>query len=99
MPTIPNKRHQVFWDFLTRELDWDDYYARRTCFELWYKVNHIDEPDYDDEETIEDYFKEEMLSTDGVTDEMRNKGLRLLADYVAHIPRWTLKGHSPADWT
>ena len=99
VPTIPNKRHQVFWDFLTRELDWDDYYARRTCFELWYKVNHIDEPDYDDEETIEDYFKEEMLSTDGVTDEMRNKGLRLLADYVAHIPRWTLKGHSPADWT
>jgi hypothetical protein len=27
----------------------------------------------------------------------RQKALHLLKDYVAHIPRWTLKGYAPAE--
>lgn len=97
VPTVPNKRQEEFWHFLTRELQWDDYYARRICFELWYKANHADDPGYDDDETIEAYFDNEALSFDGITDEERRKGRQLLADYVAHIPHWTLKGHAPAE--
>lgn len=83
--------------FLTRELGWDDHYARRICFDLWYKANHADDPSNDDDETIEEYFDNEALSLDDITEEERRKGRRLLADYVAHIPRWTLKGHAPAE--
>ena len=94
VPTIPNERHEVFWDFLTRELKWDDYYARRICFELWYKANHADDPANDDDETIEEYFENEALSFDHITKNNCEKGMRLLHDYVDHIPRWTLKGHA-----
>ena len=97
VPTIPNERQKEFWHFLTRDLGWDDHYARRICFELWYKANHADDPSNDDDETIEEYFDNEALSLDDITEEERRKGRRLLADYVAHIPRWTLKGHAPAE--
>lgn len=96
-PTIPNERQEEFWNYLTRELRWDDYYARRICFELWYKANHADAPQNDDDKTIEEYFEDEALSLDDITEAERRKGRRLLADYVAHIPRWTLKGHAPAE--
>ena len=97
VPTIPNERQQEFWHFLTRELQWDDYYARRICFDLWYKANHADDPSNDAGETIEAYFENEALSLDYITEAERQKGRRLLADYMAHIPRWTLKGHAPAE--
>ena len=97
VPTIPNKRQEKFWNFLIKDLEWDDYFARQICFELWYKANHAEDPASTDEETIEKYFEEEALDFDGITQETRRKGLRLLADYVAHIPRWTLKGHAPAE--
>ena len=97
VPTIPNERQKQFWHFLTRELKWDDYYARRICFELWYRVNHIGDPATDDDVTVEAYFEDEALSLDDITKQEREKGLRLLSDYVAHIPRWTLKGHTPAE--
>ena len=97
VPTIPNERQQVFWHYLTHELGWNDYYARRICFELWYKANHIGNPADDDGLTIEEYFKDEALSFEGITKKEREKGMRMLSDYVAHIPRWALKGHAPAD--
>ena len=97
VPTIPNKQEQVFWRFLTHELEWEDYYARRICFELWFRVNHADDPDFTNDESIEEYFEEEALAFDDISENKRQKGLSLLADYVAHIPRWTLKGHTPAD--
>ena len=97
VPTIPNERQEEFWRFLTSELQWDDYYARRICFELWYKANHADDPGNDEDETIVEYFENEALSLDDITEKERQKGRRLLADYVAHIPRWILKGHAPCD--
>jgi hypothetical protein len=97
VPTIPNKQEKVFWRFLTHELEWEDYYARRICFELWFRVNHADDPDFTNDESIEEYFEEEALAFDDISEKKRQKGLSLLADYVAHIPRWTLKGHTPAD--
>ena len=97
VPTFPNKRQKDFWNFLTRELKWSDYYANRICLELWYMVNHEEDPDNDDDETIEQYFKDEALSLDGITETEREKGMKLLADYVANIPRWTLKGYAPAE--
>lgn len=97
VPIIPNARQKVFWNFLTRELLWNDYYARRICFELWYKVNHADDPDNQEDKSIEQYFEDEMLSFDGITDKEREKGHRLLAEYLAHIPSWVLKGHAPAE--
>ncbi len=47
-----------------------------------------------DDETIEEYFENEALSFDHITKNNREKGMRLLHDYVDHIPRWTLKGHA-----
>ena len=96
VPTIPNEQQKKFWKFLTQELEWDDYYARRTCLELWVKANKADIPSNDEEITIEEYFDYEALGYDSVPEETRQKGHRLLAEYVAHIPRWTLKGHAPA---
>jgi hypothetical protein len=96
-PYIPNARQEEFWYFLTREIGWDDYYAWRICMKLWYKANHADDPDYKDDFTIEEYFVNEALSLDDLTEEERQKGMHLLADYVAHIPRWTLKGHAPGE--
>ena len=97
MPTIPNERQKEFWHFLTRELRWEDYYARRICMELWYKANHADDPDMKDKLAIETYFEQEALLLEGLTEKERQKGRSLLADYMAHIPRWTLKGHAPAE--
>ena len=97
VPTIPNERQQEFWHYLTVELRLRDYYARNICFELWYMANNADDPAYTDEPTIEEFFEDEALSLDDITEAQRQKGRRLLADYVAHIPRWTLKGHAPAE--
>ena len=99
-PLIPNARQEDFWHFLTKEIGWDDYYAWRICIELWFKANHAEDKDnFDirDGDTIEQYFENEALSLDNLTSEERQKGMQLLADYVAHIPRWTLKGHAPAE--
>ena len=95
-PLIPNDRQDDFWHFLTKEIGWDDYYAWRICTELWFKANHAGDKD-NQNDTIEEYFENEALSLDDLTSEERQKGMRLLADYVAHIPRWTLKGHAPAE--
>ena len=97
VPTIPNERQQDFWHYLTHELELDDYYAHRTCFELWYQANHAGNPDDGDELAIEEYLKGVASSFDSITKKKLKNGMDLLSDYVAHIPRWALKGHAPAE--
>ena len=46
---------------------------------------------------IEEYFDNEALSFDDISNTTRQKARRLLKDYIAHMPLWTLKGHSQAE--
>lgn len=96
-PTIPNACQKEFWQLLTREIGLLDQDARQICHGLWYKANHVEEPGFD-EESIEEYFEHEALVFDDIDEATRKKALKLLKDYVAHIPRWTLKGFAPADF-
>ena len=95
-PTIPNVCQKDFWHLLTREIGLLDQDARQICQELWYKANHEEEPEFD-EDSVEDYFENEALSFDDISQATRQKALKALKDYVAHIPRWTLKGYAPAE--
>jgi len=96
VPTIPNPCQKDFWHLLTREIGLLDQDARQICNELWYKVNHAEEPGFD-EDSVEEYFENEALVFDDISKATRQKALRLLKDYIDHIPRWTLKGYSPAE--
>ena len=95
-PTMPNACQKEFWHLLTRDIGLMDQDARQICHELWYKANHAEEPGFD-EDSIENYFENEALVFNDIDEATRQKARRLLADYVAHIPRWTLKGHAPAE--
>ena len=95
VPTIPNAYQKDFWHLLTHDIGLLDQDARQICHELWYKVNHADEPGFD-ECPVEEYFENEALVFDDTDKATRQKALHLLKDYVAHIPRWTLKGYAPA---
>ncbi len=94
---IPNACQKEFWQLLTRNIGLLDQYARQICHELWYKANHIEEPGFD-EDSIEEYFENEALMFDDIDKATRQKAKDLLKDYVAHIPRWTLKGFAPVDF-
>ena len=99
-PTVPNARRQQMWQYLTRVAGWDDYYAHRICSRLWNKVNHEGEPDYWDADlSIEDYFKDEALIEKEIEEDpsVLTEAMRILHDYVDHIPRWTLRGYAPAE--
>ena len=96
VPTIPNECYMDFWHLLTHDIGLLDQDARQICHELWYKANHADEPGFD-EDSVEEYFDNEALVFDDIDKATRQKALHLLKDYVAHIPRWTLKGYSPAE--
>ena len=95
-PLIPNACQKEFWQLLTRDIGLLDQYARQICHELWYKANHIEEPGFD-EDSIDEYFENEALMFDDIDKATRQKAKDLLNDYVAHIPRWTLKGFAPAE--
>lgn len=88
------------WQYLTRVAGWDDYYAHRICSRLWSKVNHEGEVGYWDADlSIEDYFKDEVLIEKEIEEDpsVLTEAMRQLHDYVDHIPRWTLRGYSPAE--
>jgi hypothetical protein len=96
VPTIPNACQKDFWHLLTHDIGLLDQNASQICHELWYKANHADEPGFDDN-SIDEYFENEALVFTDIDKATRQKALHLLKDYVAHIPRWTLKGYAPAE--
>ena len=95
-PIIPNACQKEFWHLLTREIALFDQDARQICHQLWYKANHEEEPGFD-EESIEAFFENEALVFDDIDKATRQKAQHMLKDYVAHIPRWTLKGFAPCE--
>jgi hypothetical protein len=95
-PIIPNACQKEFWHLLTRQIGLLDQDARQICHQLWYKANHEEEPGFDEEST-EEYFENEALVFDDIDEATRQKAHDLLKDYVAHIPRWTLKGYAPCE--
>jgi hypothetical protein len=69
--------------------------ARQICFNLWYIVNHAEEPGYD-YMTADEYFEQEALFMDDLDDSTSQKAWQMLHNYIDHMPRWMLKGHAPA---
>ena len=68
----------------------------RICFNLWYKANHAEESGNNDQ-TVDEYFEQEVLFMDDLDGDTRQKAWQMLHDYMDHMPRWTLKGYAPAE--
>lgn len=95
-PVIPNDRQQAFEDFFNKKLGLNHYLAWFYGFQLWYRVQH----EHDgvlDLESAEDYFKDTVLgmARKPVNQKVEKEAMQLLREYLRHMPRWTLKGHSP----
>jgi hypothetical protein len=93
LPVIPNKRQEEFARFLGEHLGFYDEAVDEICFNIWYHLQHEDEPDTDNISS-EEYFDGEILSMFELTQEQNVQAMQMLHKYTEAIPRWTLYGYS-----
>ena len=94
-PVIPNDGQRTFEDFLNKKLGLNHYNAWFFGTQLWLRVQH-EHIHVSDLESPEEYFEYEVLkfARKSVSQKTRREAMQLLREYLDHIPRWVLKGHS-----
>ena len=94
-PVIPNDRQRAFDDFFSKKLGLNHYLSWYFGTQLWHRVQH--EGHLPGLKPIEEYFEYDVLTSarKPVSRKTREEAMQLLGEYLRHMPRWTLKGHSP----
>ena len=95
VPIIPNERNKDFMHYLMTDLGFDQGRAYLICFNLWYFKNRSGEYDEGDG-PVELYFLNNVLGAmeHEPTDQQAEEAMRRMADYVDHLPLWSLAGHT-----
>ena len=98
VPVIPNERNKDFMHYLMTDLGFDQGRAYLICFNLWYFKNRCGEYDEGDG-PVELYFLSNVLGAmeHEPTDRQAEEAMRRMADYVDHLPLWSLAGHTAAE--
>ena len=96
VPLITNARQADLERFLTDVLGHNEMLVMVICHNLWYYQQHIGDPVYEADKTPDAFFKEMVLGKHGgqLTETQKDEGMRLLYDYLDHMPQWVMKGFS-----
>lgn len=94
-----NDQQAGFAQFLKEQFGLDNDAVEDVCFNLWYRAQHEEDPDFEQESFME-YFINEVFER--ITPSKRSKSaleeaISHLQAYMNAMPRWVLKGHSPAE--
>lgn len=94
LPAIPNDNQETFNQFLDEKLGFFGEKIDDLCFNLWLSLQHENEPGVEPNTVSETFDAEALSMTDKpLTPELQSEAIQMLNDYIAHIPRWTLRGH------
>ena len=99
-PEIPNPRKPQFFSYLKKELGLTEYDCYEAAFNLWYRAMHEGDA-YFEEDKYTSFFIDDVLewSERELDISGLNEAMRYLTEYMNNMPRWILKGHSPAEVT
>lgn len=94
-----NDQQADFTQFLKVQFRLDDDAVQDVCFNLWYRAQHEEDPDFEHESYM-DYFMHEVFAK--ITPSKRSKfaleeAMSHLQAYMNAMPRWILKGYSPKE--
>ena len=97
VPIMPNKQAESFAKYLCDTLGFEDAYADEVMFNLWYRVNHAEDPDFNDDD-YQKYYEDYVIDMADISNKKRERqqAMEMLESYVRHIPRWLLRGRTLA---
>jgi hypothetical protein len=100
IPEIPNSKKTQFFSYLKKVLGLTEYDCYEAAFNLWYRAVHEGDECFEDGQYTS-YFLDNVLSWSEreLDAEGLKEAFRHLTDYMNNVPRWILKGHSPAEVT
>lgn len=96
LPAAPNKVQKRFEAFLKSNLPYSDDDLKEISFNIWYRAQHERDSTFQ-ENSAEDYFLTEVIGKEKylLSRKLQAEAQAILKEYLANMPRWTLKGHSP----
>lgn len=98
LPIIPNTASEEFKQYLvSMGVDEDDF--NDICFEIWFFAMHEGDPVHHGI-TYRNYFNDTIvreLKRQRPNSFSETEAMGQLGNYVNHLPRWTLKGHSSSE--
>ena len=97
IPKVPNAYRDTFMNFLQKELELGKGDALNACHVLWYLAQHQGEEDSTPpEEYMLDILDGLMIDKDFEPD-LFAEAMRQMDCYLNNMPRWQLRGHTPAE--
>ena len=95
---IPNAHQQEFEAFL--RLIGHENDAQDICFDLWFFAAHEGDRELGSR-NYKTYFEDVVISASAKEMAKQNisreEAMQQMEEYMNHMPRWTLRGHSPAE--
>ena len=100
IPEIPNPKKSQFFRYLKNGLGLTEYDCYEVAFNLWYRAMHEGDA-YFEEDKYMSFFIDDVLSWSDRELDMAglNEAMKHLTEYMNNMPRWILKGYSPAEVT
>lgn len=94
-----NDRQADFTQFLKERFGLDDGAVEDVCFNLWYRAQHEEDPDFEYESYIDNFIHEvfEGSAQSKWSKSLVEEAISHLQAYMNAMPRWVLKGHSPEE--
>ena len=93
IPEIPNSYKEHFETFLQKELELLQGDIMHVCHVLWYLAQHQGEQD---SEKPEEYMLD-VLDALMIDKDLYAEAMRQMDCYLNNMPRWQLRGHTPAE--
>jgi len=100
VPEIPNPKKSQFFNYLKKKLGLEEYDCYEAAFNLWFRAVHeVDE--YFEFGEYTSFFIKQVLTWSDRNLDMKgmNEAMKQLTEYMNNMPRWALRGHSPAEVT